>query len=163
MMANYLSNSLECINLLQISWQDEQGNLIAAAVNSSTVRHGTEMFRTISELPVTAIRTGAPSYKVFCLAQNTAETKTSHVSVMVQHRPELELRQVNTVGGTLQFRWPVLAAELRCKLSPRCDIRARPRAHRLDWYLNNKPLSAQLVQDGILSLKFSPDLIGKLK
>merc|ERR1712110_273743 len=64
---------------------------------------------------------------------------------MVQHRPELELRRVNTVGGTLQFR---------------CDIRARPRAHRLDWYLNNKPLSAQLVQDGILSLKFSPDLIG---
>ena len=56
-----------------------------------------------------------------------------------------------------------LGAELRCKLSPRCDIRARPRAHRLDWYLNNKPLSAQLVQDGVLSLKFSPDLIGKLK
>ena len=41
---------------------------------------------------------------MFCLAQNNAETKTSSVSVMVQHRPELELRQVNTVGSTLQFR-----------------------------------------------------------
>ena len=87
-----------------MSWQDEQGNLIAAAVNSSTVRLGTEMFRTMSSLPVTAVRSEEYSHKVFCLAQNTAETKTSSVTLMVQHRPELVLRQVNTRGSTLQFR-----------------------------------------------------------
>ena len=95
---------MECINLFQLSWQDEQGNLIAAAVNSSTVRLGTEMFRTMSSLPVTAVRSEEYSHQVFCLAQNTAETKTSSVTLMVQHRPELVLRQVNTRGSTLQFR-----------------------------------------------------------
>ena len=90
-----------------MSWQDDQGNLIAAAVNSSTVRHGTEMFRTMSSLLVTAVRSEDYTYKVFCLAQNTAETKTSSVTMMVQHRPELELRQVNTRGSTLQFRCPL--------------------------------------------------------
>merc|ERR1711997_887981 len=103
------------------------------------------MFRTISELPVQAVRTDNYSFKVFCLAQNQAETKQSNISFIVQHKPELELRQVNTVGSSLQFR---------------CDITARPNACKVDWYLNNKPLSPELVQDGVLSLTFSPELIG---
>ena len=42
----------------ELSWQDEHGNPIEAAVNSSSVRHGMDLFRTISDLPLTARRTG---------------------------------------------------------------------------------------------------------
>ena len=42
----------------ELSWQDEHRNPIEAAVNSSSVRHGMDLFRTISDLPLTARRTG---------------------------------------------------------------------------------------------------------
>ena len=42
----------------ELSWQDEHGSPIEAAVNSSSVRHGMDLFRTISDLPLTARRTG---------------------------------------------------------------------------------------------------------
>ena len=147
---------------MQLSWQDEDGNLIAAAVNSSTMRHR-DMFRTISELPVQAVRTDNYSFKVFCLAQNQAETKQSNISFIVQHKPELELRQVNTVGSSLQFRSKIKLKRKHTyyNIIFRCDITARPNACKVDWYLNNKPLSPELVQDGVLSLTFSPELIGK--
>ena len=99
----------KCIkrNYLQLSWQDESGSLIAAAVNSSSVRHGVDLFRTISDLPLVATRGsqyGGGGQKIFCMAHNSAQTRSSSISIIVQFKPEIELTQINTMGTTLQFR-----------------------------------------------------------
>ena len=57
----------------ELSWQDEHGNPIEAAVNSSSVRHGMDLFRTISDLPLTARRTGTRHRRIVVVNTSAAD------------------------------------------------------------------------------------------
>ena len=71
------------------------------------------------------------------------------------------------VGQTLQFR---LNSQIQIHIHIhiyihihihniyRCQVNARPLAHQVDWFLNGKPLSSELVSGNILSLTSEPDL-----
>ena len=90
-------------------------------------------------------RNQAEQHLIYCAAQARAGAQTS------QHCGQLAAVQVKDQ----------IEEETYYNIIFRCHITARPNACKVDWYLNNKPLSPELVQDGVLSLTFSPELIGK--
>ena len=130
-----------------MSWLQEDGSLVAAAVNTTSVRRGQRLFRTETHLTLTARRSEEFSQKIFCSAQNFVERKNTSVSLIVHYKPELELAQLNDQGEVLQFR---------------CSVRSRPRAGRLTWHLNTRPLSQDLVSGDTLSLRADPVLAGAI-
>lgn len=128
-----------------LSWQHEDGSEVEAVVNTSSVRLGRSLFRTESHLTLTAERSQQFSQKIFCSAQNFVEKKSSSVTLIVHHKPQLELTQLNDQGEILQFR---------------CTVKSRPRAGSVTWHLNTRPLSPDLISADTLSLKAAPELVG---
>ena len=75
-----------------------------AAVKTSSVRRGKDLFQTETHLPLTAERSQELSEKILCSAQNFVQERNSSLTLIVRHKPRVELRQLNHRGEILQFR-----------------------------------------------------------
>ena len=76
-----------------------------AAVKTTSVRRGKDLFQTETHLPLTAERGEEFSEKILCSAQNFVQQRNTSLTLIVRHKPRVELAQLNHHGQILQFRF----------------------------------------------------------
>ena len=86
-------------------WLHEDGREVEAAVKTTSVRRGRDLFQTETHLPLTAERGEEFSEKILCSAQNFVQQRNTSLTLIVRHKPRVELAQLNYHGQILQFRF----------------------------------------------------------
>ena len=86
-------------------WLHQDGSVVEAAVNTTSVRWGKDLFQTETHLPLTAERSNQFSEKILCSAQNFVQQRNTSLTVIVRHKPRVQLAQLNHHGQILQFRF----------------------------------------------------------
>ena len=85
-------------------WLHEDGREVEAAVKTTSVRRGRDLFQTETHLPLTAERGEQFSEKILCSAQNFVQQRNTSLTLIVRHKPRVQLSQLNQDGKILQFR-----------------------------------------------------------
>ena len=73
-------------------------------MKTTSVRRGEDLFQTETHLPLRAERSDQFSEKIICSAQNFVQQRNTSLTLIVHHKPRVELVQLNQHGEILQFR-----------------------------------------------------------